>query len=151
MPNGFWYAAGPSDTAAAVPASAFSKGDLITLTSTSSYSRINELMVSGNDIFGVAEGDSTQSLANLVTVRIPEANTQFWASLDTALTSDVTPGVEMDVAFSAANNRYYVTTASANSVRAVCVRGTVGFGAVDQSVQSKVLVRLIKHAGNFEL
>src|SRR5690606_14892885 len=78
MPNGFWYAAGPCDTAEAVPASAFSKGDLITLDSNSSFSRINELMVSGNDIFGVAEGDSTQSLNGRVTVRIPEDDTQFW-------------------------------------------------------------------------
>lgn len=149
MPNGFWYASGPYTKEASIPASAYSKGDVLQLTSASSFSRQNVLMTS--DIFGVADGDSTQSLANLCTAIVPEASTLFWASLSTALTSEVTVGQEADILFSTANNRHYVDPSSTNSVRVAVVRGTVGLGAVDQSVQSKVLVRFIQHAGNLEL
>lgn len=151
MPNGFWYAEGPARTLASIPASAYSKGDLLTFNSASSFSRINQLMPSGADIIGVAVGDSTQSISNLCTAIIPEGDTLFWASLSTAFGSDVTPGFECDIAFSTANNRYYVDPGSTSSVRVVIVHGTVGPNAVSQSVQSKVLVRLIDHAGNLEL
>lgn len=150
MPNSFWYAGGPCETLHAKPASAFSKGDLLMLDSTSSVSRVNVLLASGVDWVGIALGDSNQSiLGNVPYLRVDE-RTELWCSLATNLTSHVTPGVEADILFSTANNRQYFDPASANSVRAVCVRGTAGPLSVDQSVQSKVLVRLIRHAGNAE-
>lgn len=149
MPNGLWYAEGPARRYAAKPASAFSKGDILQLDSTSSISRIAVTWASGVDWVGIADADSTQSIDNLVPYLVPEEGTELWCSLSTALTSQVTPGVEGDIVFSTANNRYYFDT-SANSVRARVVRGTAGPGAIDQSVQSKVIVRLIRDGGAAE-
>lgn len=152
MPNGFWYAGGDTHTfEASIPSSAFSKGDLLTYTSTSSLSRINELMPSGADIAGVALCDSIDSIDNRVPYLVPGPDTLFWASLNSASGSAVTPGDEYDIAFAVANNRYYVDPGSTSSVRVAVVRGPTGVGSVSQSVQSKVLCRLIYHAGNLEL
>lgn len=149
--QGFTYWGGPEgDRLRAKPASAFSKGDLLMLDSLSSVSRVNITLASGVDIVGVAESDSNQSIEGLVTYRVPDADTLWLASFDTA-TSATTPGVELDIAFGAPNGRQYVTNASANSVRAVVVRGTAGSMAMDQSINSQVVVKLIRHAGNFEL
>lgn len=151
MPNGFWYAGGDCTTEHAVPASAFSKGDLILYDSNSSFSRVPWAASPGlaaADIAGVADADSDSSINNKVTIKVPQPDTLWWASLATNLTSDVTPGTEADINFAVANSRYYVDTSSANTVRAVVVRGT---DEVDQSVQSKVLVKLIYHAGNLDL
>ena len=148
MPNGFWYAGGDYSTEQSIPASAFSKGDLLTFTSASSLSRINELMPSGADIAGVALCDSTQSISNKVPYLVPQPDTLFWASLDTAFGSDLTPGFECDVAFGVGNGRYYVEPSSTASVRVALVRGNAD---ISQSVQSKVLCKLIYHAGNLDL
>lgn len=151
MIQGFNYSSGDGyDTASVKPVSAFSKGDLLTLTSASSLSRISELMVSGNDIYGIALADSNQSIDNRVPVLIPSADMVFLASTNSATGTGMTTGQEFDVIFAAANGRYYVEP-SANSVRAVIVRGTIGAMALDQSVHSQVLVKLIRHAGNLEL
>ena len=151
MLQGFSYAYGPAgDSIEATPASAFSKGDLLMLDSTSSVSRIAELFPSGVDIYAVADGDSTQSINGKCKVTLVDQDTTWLASLSTNI-SAVTPGVECDIAFSTANGRAYVTNASANSVRATVVRGTAGPMALDQSVNSQVLVKLIRHAGNVEL
>lgn len=146
MPNGFWYASGGYSVEQGKPASAFSKGDLLMLNSSSSWSRVPSV-ASGidNDIAGVALCDSTQSIEDRVPVLIPEDDTLFWASLSTALSS-ATVGSSADLFFDATdNNRYYVDPGSSNTARAVIVRGTV---EVDQSVQSVALVRLIYNAGN---
>lgn len=151
MIQGFNYSSGDGyDTIQSIPASAFSKGDLLTLTSTSSLSRISELFVSGNDIVGIALCDSNQSIGNKVTVLVPSADMVFLASTNSATGSGLSTGVECDISFGTPNGRCYVDT-SANSVRAVVVRGTIGAMALDQSVHSQVLVKLIRHAGNLEL
>lgn len=151
MIQGFNYAGGKEyDTFMAKPASAFSKGDILMLDSTSSVSRIAELYPSGTDIFGIALCDSNQSISNLVPVLLPTPDMEFLASTNSATGSGLTPGVECDISYAVANGRSYVDT-SANSVRAVIVRGTVGAMALDQSVHSQVLVKLITNAGNVEL
>lgn len=132
------------------PASAFTNGDLLMLDSTSSVSRIPELMASGVDIIGVATCNSGQSINGRVPVLIPNAETLFWASCHSATGSGMTPGQEFDVSYALANGGQYVTT-SADSVRVVIVRGTIGANAVDQSITSQVLVKLIYHAGNTEI
>ena len=148
---GFTYYSGPEgDVVEIKPASAFTRGDLIMLTSASSASRIGELMASGNDIFGVAEADSSKSINNVVPVRIPDADTVFVASAHSATGSAMTTGQEFDVSYAIANGGQYVTT-SADSVRVVIVRGTTGLNAMDQSTTSQVAVKLIRHAGNLEL
>jgi hypothetical protein len=151
MIQGFNYSSGDGfDTLSIIPSSAFSKGDLLCLTSASSLSRISEVFPSGGDIVGIAMADSTQSISNKVPVMIPSADMVFLASCNSATGTGMTSGQEFDVSFAAANGRYYVDT-SANSVRAVVVRGTIGANALDQSVHSQVLVKLIRHAGNLEL
>lgn len=150
MIQGFQYFSGPQgDVMAIAPVSAFSKGDLLSVTA-SGVSRINELMPSGEDILGVAECDSTQSISGKCLVRIPDADTLFLASTHSATGSGLTTGQELDIAFAVPNGRYYVTT-STTSVRVAVVRGTIGPMAMDQSVHSQVVVKLIRNAGNLEL
>lgn len=152
MPNGLWFAGGDTATMeTAIPSSAFSKGDLLQFDSNSSLSRMNVLFPSGADIAGVAVCDSTDSIENKVSYIVPGPDTLFWASANSASGNAFVPGSECDVLYSTANNRYYVDPGSTNSVRAVVVRGVSGVGAPSQSVQSKVLCRLIYHAGNLEL
>ena len=152
MPNGLWYAGGETHRVeASIPSSAFSRGDLLIYTSASSLSRMAETFASGADIAGIALGDSTQSIDNKVPYLVPGPDTLFWASADSATASLCTPGFECDILFAVANQRYYVAPASTNSVRAVIVRGNTGVGSVDQSVQSKALIKLIYHAGNVDI
>lgn len=148
MIQGFNYSGGPFDVQWHIPSSAFSKGDVLMLDSTSSVSRQNILMTS--DIYGFAMCDSNQSVQNQVPVLIPGPDTELLGSLDTALTSHVTTGVEGDLAFGAPNGRHYFTT-SANSVRFVVKRGTSGNNALSQSIHSQVIVRLVYNAGNLDL
>lgn len=154
MPNGFWYASGNARFESAIPASAFSKGDLLMFTSTSSLSRVPSVATgtdTSGDIAGVATSDSNDSIDNKVGFIAPEADTLFWARWLDAQASNATPGAEGDIFFSTSSGRYFVTTASAATARVVIVRGNVGVGAVDQSVESKVLVKLIYHGGNVDL
>lgn len=155
MPNGFWYAGGDSHVMeSAIPSSAFSKGDLLVFDSNSSLSRIPWAAspgLSSTDIAGVALSDSVDSISDQVPYLVPGPDTLFWASLDTATGNALRPGTEADIQFSTANARYYVDPDSSTTARAVIVRGSAGVGAVDQSVQSKVLCRLIYHAGNLDI
>lgn len=156
MPNGLWYANQDYDTGSGIAASAFSKGDLLQLDSTSSLSRIDpaSAITFGNAVVGIALADSVDSLAGADSgppesvYLIPGRDDNLWASLATNV-SDVTPGVEADVLFAVANNRYFVDPASSNTPRVVVVRGTAGPLAVDQSNESKVLVRLLPHVTEF--
>jgi len=105
----------------------------------------------GADIAGVALADSIDSIDNLVPYLVPGPDTLFWASLQSADATALAPGAECDVAFDVAEGRYYVDPSSTGTVVAVIVRGNAGVGAVDQSVQSKVLCKLIYHSGQLEL
>lgn len=155
MPNGFWYAGGDTHTfESAIPSSAFSKGDLLLFDSSSSLSRMpwaSTPGMAGADILGVAMSDSIDSIDNLCSVLIPGPDTLFWASLQSVDTTALLPSLECDVRFDVVENRYYVDPSSTDTLRVVLVRGNAGVGAVDQSVQSKVLCKLIYHAGNLEL
>ncbi|GAG10982.1 unnamed protein product [marine sediment metagenome] len=151
MPNGFWYAGGDTHVfESAKPVSAFSKGDLLTL-STSSLSRIATTYASGSDIVGVATSDSIDSIDGLCSYIVPGPDTLFWASAASGIGTAMIPGAEGDVLFDVAEGRYHVDLSSTNSVRAVVMRGSAGVGSVSQSVQSKVLCKLIYHAGNLDL
>jgi hypothetical protein len=150
MAQGLTYASGTLTILRGKPASAFSKGDILMLDSTSSLSRIAETFASGVDIAGVADADSNQSISNEVPYIVPESDTIFRASLATNA-SAVTPGVECDLLHSLANGRAYVQPSSANSVRFVITRGTAGPLALPTSVESVCEGKLIYHAGNLEL
>lgn len=155
MPNGFWYAGGDSHIMrSAIASSAFSKGDLLLLDSSSSLSRMPWASSPGmaiTDIAGIALADSDSSIDDLVSYIAPGPDTLFWASTQSNLGTTLAPGLECDVNFDTGNNRYYVDPASTNTVRVVLMDGDFGVGAVSQSVQSKVLCKLIYHAGNLDL
>lgn len=150
MAQGLAYASGTLTILRGKPASAFSKGDVLMLDSTSSLSRIAETYASGVDIVGVAMCDSTQSISNEVPYIVPESDTIFRASLATNA-SAVTPGVECDILYAVANGRQYIAPASANSVRFVITRGTAGPLSLPVSTESVCEGKLIYHAGNLEL
>lgn len=142
---GLHYAYGPPGTVEhAIPVSAFSEGDLVMYDSASSLSRINELCPSGMDIAGVALSASTASYRNKVPYLIPHADTIFWSECTTG--SQFTPGEEFDFEYTSA--RFMLTT-SANSVRATVQRGTQDISGQTSTI-SRVLIKLIQHAGNFE-
>ena len=149
MPNGFWYARGKThEFAEAIPSSAFSKGDLLTLDSNSSLSRVEEVFTSSADtVVGVALADSDSSINDRVGYLIPGADTVFWASLQSNDATALVPGLECDIAFDVAEGRYFVDPSSTNTIMVVIARGNTGVGSIDQSVQSKVLVRFRTHTG----
>lgn len=134
MPNGFWYASGPYRTDERKPGSAFSKGDILTLDSNSSLSRLNPYAHAADTVWGVATCDSTQSIANLCTAIIPEPTTHFWLRTVSGVT--LIPGEDSGVSFVVASGRYYADE-STDTKAVTVVRGTAD---IDQSVQSKVVV-----------
>ena len=156
MPNGFWLAGGKTHTFhESIPASAFSKGDLLLYDgSGSSLSRVpwaSSPGMAAADIVGVATSDSINSINDRVTYIRPGPDTIFWASLQSNDATALEPGLDCDVNFDVAEGRYYVDPSSTNTVRVVLVQGNTGVGSVDQSVQSRVLCKLIYHAGNIDL
>ena len=150
MPNGFWYAQGETHRFdSAIPVSAFSKGDVLTLDSNSSLSRVWERFASSaQTIVGIATSDSNASINDQVGYIIPGPDTLFWASVQSNDATAQTVGLECNIGFDVAERRNFVDPSSNDSTRVVIVKGNVGVGAVDQSTQSTVLVRFVFNAGN---
>jgi len=141
---GLTYAAGPYRESTGIPSSAFSKGDLLTLDSNSSLSRIAETFESGDDIAAIAMASSLQSINNQVPVLIPERTTEFWS--DCTIGSQFTAGTEWD--FEYTGGKFFLTT-SQTTVRAVVLHGG-GSADVNDSNISRVRVALILNAGNVD-
>ena len=144
MPNGFWYAGGDTHVfESAIPVSAFSKGDLLTYASASSLSRVNVIFAGSTaTIAGIAMSDSVDSINDQVVYLVPGPDTLLWGSLQSADATALTPGLACDIGFDVDEGRYFVDPSSTNTQVVQIVRGNTGVGAVDQSVQSKVLCRL---------
>ena len=135
MPNGFWYASGPARMAEIKASSAFSQGDILTLTSASSLSGLNPYAATTATQYAIALSDSTNSIAGKCTVMEIQPQTRFWS----ATTSGVTliRGEESGVSFVATKpGRYWVDESSTTPI--VVVHN--GTAEVNQSVQSKVIV-----------
>lgn len=136
MPNGFQYVSGDYDTDEIIPSSAFSKGDLLMLTSASSLSRVNPYAIAaGAEVYGVATCDSNQSIQNKVTVLRPQPDTIFRVPVGTS--STLTKGASSGVSFVVASGRY-IAESGGTAVIAI-MRGVAD---CDQSVQSHVLARI---------
>ena len=139
MPNGIWYASGPYRMDERKAVSAFSKGDLLTLSS-SSLSRINPYAVGTGTQYAIANADSTDSIKDgkVSCLRILP-DTEFWCRLQAGDT--LVTGGESSLSFVVGTDgRYFAdtTVTSGASASVVCVRGT---DDIDQSVQSKVIIK----------
>lgn len=142
MPNGFQYASGGCSMDARIPSSAFSKGDLLMLTSASSLSRVNPYAIAaGTEIYGVATCDSTQSIANKCTVLRPEPDTIFRLRVDAG--SALTAGRSSGVSFAVGTGRYYADGSSTT----LPVSIVAGVADCDQSIESHVLARIHTSGG----
>lgn len=133
--NGFWYASGPYRTDERIAGSAFSKGDLLTLDSNSSLSRLNPYAATTATQYAVALADSTDSIKDgLCAVMQIQPTTRFWARLTAGQTP--TTGTESGVSFATAlSGRYEVDGSSTTNIFVV----TNGVAQVDQSVISRVI------------
>ena len=141
MPNGFWYASGPCRKDERKAGSAFSKGDLLALDSTSSLSRLNPYATITAAIYGVATADSTDSINGLCGCVVVQPTTYFWSAATiggTYLTGDAS-----GVSFSAAKPGRYWVEDSTNSAIVSVIRGDAH---IDQSQMSRVIVQF-KFAG----
>lgn len=146
MPNGFWYASGPRRAAEGIPASAFSKGDILALNSSSSLSRLNPYAATTGTQYAIADADSIDSIRNKVPVTVIMPDTYFWS----ATTSGVTliTGENSGVSFvAAAPGRYWLDESTATAIFTV-VEGT---DRIDQSIQSKVIGQFRYAAGELDL
>lgn len=136
---GLTYAYGSFEVREGIPASAFSRGDLLCLTSSSSLSRLPHPL-GATDIVGVAAADSTQSVLNKVTYVVPAFDTIFW--------SDCTPGSTFtrgaDVNFNEIADRP-IANGSTGTVIAVVEKGVNSIEG--QSVRSRIQVRLVSNGG----
>lgn len=139
---GLYPAQGGGKVLKAIPASAFSRGDILVYNSSSSLSRMPDLFPSTIDIAGVALNDSSASIKNEVLYHVPDFDTIYFS--DCTPGSTFTRGANVNYNYNAATKGYVANT-SAGTVVAVCERGVVEVEG--QSVQSRILVRLITNAG----
>ena len=132
---GFWYAGGRLEKEARKPGSAFSQGDLLALDSNSSLSRLNPYAIAAGTVYAVADGASTDSIADRCTVTLVRPDTYFWSRVSAGAT--LVTGDESEVSFVAAAPERYWTEDSTGTNAVVIRRGT---DFVDQSNISKVQV-----------
>lgn len=136
MPNGFWYAYGPKHMEEVIAGSAFSKGDILALDSSSSLSRLEPYLATTGSVYAIANSDSTNSINGKCSVTEVTPTTAFWSATTSAVT--LIRGEESGVSFdAAAPGRYWVDESTTTNV-VVIDKGTA---ELDQSVQSKVIVR----------
>lgn len=141
MPNGFWYASGPQRYAEIIAGSAFSKGDILCLDSSSSLSRLNPYAAAAGTNYAVACSDSTNSINGKCVVLEIHPLTRFWSRTTSGVT--LIRGENSGVSFLATGpGRYWVDESSTTNIVFV----TKGTAEVDQSVESKVEVGF-KYAG----
>lgn len=136
---GFYPVQGEYDIEEGVPSSAFSRGDVLVLSS-SSLSRWDVLGV--GEIYGVALADSVDSIRNRVPVAIPRADTVFVSACTPGLAPSI--GSRIDI-IQDANGRSIVI-GSALTQRVVVVRPVSGlpYGVANQSVESRIYVKFLR-------
>ena len=127
-----------------VPASAFSRGDVLIFDSASSLSRHDPESVQGV-IYGIALADSVASINDRVPVSVVGFDTVYLAAC--LPNSTFTVGERLDVV--ADSNGRSIVTNSQLTPRVVVVRPQAGppYGGVkDQSVESRIFVKFLSQA-----
>lgn len=136
-----WYAHGPCRVTEGIPASAFSKGDILMFNSNSSLSRIPTSTASvgalaAATVVGVAMADSTESYANVVPYVVADRDTVYWSDATTG--SQFTPGESLDVEYTGATFRL-TTSAITPMLRVVPAGGSKDLTDINSN---KSLVRV---------
>ena len=140
MPSYIVPAEGPVYIREGKPASAFSRGDILVLNSSSSLSRLPHLATT-IDIVGVALADSVDSIRGKVTYAIPHADTVWWSSATPG--STYTRGANVN--FNEDADGHLIANGSTGTVRAVVVKGVAD---VEQpSGESRIQIQFIHNAG----
>jgi hypothetical protein len=136
-----WYAGGPVRETTGKPGSAFSKGDLLMLTSASSISRIPTSTASvgalaKGTIVGIAKASSLESLNGEVPYLVLQRHTVLWSDCTTGSTH--TGGERLDVEYTGGTFR--VTT---SAISPMCIIDMQGADfQVNDSNRSRVRVMI---------
>ena len=137
-----WYAHGPYQVAECIPASAFSKGDILMYNSASSISRIPTSSESvgalaNGLVIGVAQCSSLESYNNKCSYIVATRDTVFWS--DATIGSQYTTGESLDVEYTGATFR--LTTSTITPMLRICPGG----GSVElNTINSQKSLALVK-------
>jgi len=138
---GFLPAQGHDSIEYGVPASGFSRGDVLVLTSASSLSGYDILGI--GPVFGVALADSNNSINLSVPVSIPGADAIYLSACTP--NSTFTVGEAFDIVRD--GNGRSIVDSSQLTLRVVVVRPQAGppYGGVpNQSVESRIMVKFLR-------
>ena len=118
-----YYASGPERYSTGIPASAFSKGDILVYTSASSLSRLQTSSQSVGaavaDIIGIALASSLESIDNQVPYLVLKENTVCWSDCTTG--SQMTRAEPLDFEYTGATFR--VTTSAITPIAIIDANG----------------------------
>lgn len=136
------YAHGPRRESTGIPASVFTKGDILMYTSASSLSVIPHSTnsvgaLAAGLVVGVALADSSKSLNNQVPFIVADRDTVFWS--DATIGSQFTAGESIDVETTSGAWRA-TTSAISPMLRVVQRGGSVEMNAIGGSNSNKSLL-----------